>query len=70
MIPKVIYITHKNIEIIRPYSQKWIDLNPEYTIELYDNERCIEFLTREYTQQHVDIFNFIYQRIQYRNLTF
>ena len=59
MIPKVIYITHKNIEIIRPYSQKWIDLNPEYTIELYDNERCIEFLTREYTQQHVDIFNFI-----------
>jgi mannosyltransferase OCH1-like enzyme len=59
MIPKVIYITHKNIETIRPYSQKWAELNPDYTIELYDNERCIEFLTREYTQTHVDIFNFI-----------
>ena len=59
MIPKVIYITHKNIETIRPYTQKWINLNPDYTIELYDNERCIEFLLKEYSQLHVDIFNFI-----------
>ena len=59
MIPKVIYITHKNIEIIRPYSQKWIDLNPDYIIEFYDNAKCIEFLLSEYSQLHVDIFNFI-----------
>ena len=59
MIPKVIYITHKNIETIRPYSQKWVELNPDYTVELYDNERCIDFLTKEFTQLHVDIFNFI-----------
>jgi mannosyltransferase OCH1-like enzyme len=34
-------------------------LNPEYEIRLYDDESCKEFLLKEYSQLHVDIFNFI-----------
>ena len=59
MIPKIIYICHKDINIIRPYALKWIELNPDYTLELYDDERCKEFLLSEFSQEHVDVFNFI-----------
>ena len=59
MIPKIIYICHKNIEIIKPYALKWIELNPEYKLELYDDARCKEFLLNEFSQAHVDVFDFI-----------
>jgi mannosyltransferase OCH1-like enzyme len=59
MIPKTIYICHKNIDVIKPYAQKWLDLNPNYTLELYDDERCQEFLIKEYSPDHLELFNFI-----------
>ena len=59
MIPKVIYMCHKNLDEIELYSFNWKQLNPEYKIELYDDELCKKFLILEYSQLHLDIFNFI-----------
>lgn len=59
MIPKVIYICHKDISSIEPYSIKWKELNPEYELKLYDDDMCKKFLLNEYSQLHLDIFNFI-----------
>ena len=58
-IPKVIYMCHKNLDNIKKYSQNWKRLNPEYDIKLYDDELCKKFLLEEYSQLHLDIFNFI-----------
>jgi mannosyltransferase OCH1-like enzyme len=58
-IPKVIYICDKTLDYIKIYSQKWKELNPKYEIKLYDDELCKQFLLDEYSQLHLDIFNFI-----------
>jgi mannosyltransferase OCH1-like enzyme len=58
-IPKVIYMCHKKLDKIEIYSQKWKELNPEYEINLYDDNLCQEFLLKEYSQLYLDIFNFI-----------
>jgi len=59
MIPKTIYMCHKNLDNIRFYSLNWKRLNPDYDIKLYDDNLCKEFLLNEYSQEYVDIFNFI-----------
>jgi mannosyltransferase OCH1-like enzyme len=60
MIPKVIYICHKTLDdTIKLYSQRWKILNPEYEVKLYDDELCKDFLLKEYSQLHLDIFNFL-----------
>ena len=59
MIPKIIYICHKNLDKIEIYSKNWKKLNPEYEIILYDDELCKKFLLDEYSQLHLDIFNFL-----------
>ena len=59
MIPKVIYMCHKNLDKIKIYSQNWAIKNPDYDIKLYDDEMCKKFLIEEYSQLHLDIFNFI-----------
>jgi mannosyltransferase OCH1-like enzyme len=60
MIPKVIYICNKTLDDkIKLYSQRWKILNPEYEVKLYDDELCKDFLLNEYSQLHVDIFNFL-----------
>ena len=59
MIPKVIYMCHKNLDKIIIYSKNWEILNPEYEIKLYDDELCKKFLLDEYSQLHLDIFNFL-----------
>ena len=59
MIPKIIYMCHKDLEYIKIYSQNWKRLNPEWQIKLYDNELCEKFLLEEYSQLYADIFNFI-----------
>ena len=58
-IPKIIYMCHKKLDEIKIYSQKWKELNPEYEIKLYDDNLCQQFLLEEYSQLHLDIFNFI-----------
>jgi len=59
MIPKVIYMCHKSLDKIKIYSENWKKLNPEYEIKLYDDRLCREFLLKEYSQLHLDVFNFI-----------
>ena len=59
MIPKIIYMCHKNLDKIEIYSKNWKKLNPEYEIILYDDELCKKFLLDEYSQLHLDIFNFL-----------
>ena len=59
MIPKIIYMCHKNLDKIEIYSKNWKKLNPEYEIKLYDDELCKKFLLDEYSQLHLDIFNFL-----------
>jgi len=59
MIPKIIYMCHKNLDKIKIYSKNWKKLNPEYEIILYDDELCKKFLLNEYSQLHLDIFNFL-----------
>lgn len=58
-IPKVIYMCYKKLDKIKIYSKNWKKLNPEYEIKLYDDELCKEFLLNEYSQLHLDIFNFL-----------
>lgn len=59
MIPKVIYMCYKNLDKIIIYSKNWKILNPDYEIKLYDDELCKKFLLDEYSQLHLDIFNFL-----------
>ena len=59
MIPKIIYMCHKNLDKIEIYSKNWKTLNPEYEIKLYDDVLCKKFLLDEYSQLHLDIFNFL-----------
>ena len=59
MIPKVIYMCHKNLDKIKIYSQNWKKLNPNYEIKLYDDEMCKKFLLEEYSQLYLDIFNYL-----------
>jgi mannosyltransferase OCH1-like enzyme len=59
MIPKIIYMCHKNLDKIRIYSENWKKLNPDYEIKLYDDEMCKDFLLNEYSELYLDIFNFL-----------
>ena len=59
MVPKIIYMCHKNLDKIEIYAKNWKKLNPEYEIKLYDDELCKKFLLDEYSQLHLDIFNFL-----------
>ena len=59
MIPKDIYICYKNLQQLEEYSQIWKELNPEYTLHLYDDQMCIDFLEKEYSPLHAEIFKYI-----------
>jgi FkbM family methyltransferase len=57
---KVIYITNKTIdEKLKNVANQWLQLNPEYTVELYDDKRCLDFLLKYYGQKYCDIFHYI-----------
>lgn len=58
-IPKVIYMCDKNLNHIKIFSKNWTRLNPNYDIQLYDNPACEEFLLKEFSTLHKEIFNFI-----------
>lgn len=59
MNPKTIYFCHKTVEIMKNYPYTWQDLNTEYDIQLYDDNRCINFLHKEFGIKYVDIFNYM-----------
>jgi len=58
-IPKVIYMCHKELTHITRYSQNWKRLNPDYEIKLFDDKLCEDFLARNFSRLHLEIFRFI-----------
>jgi len=58
-IPKVIYLSYKTKDIPSYIIPNWKKLYPDYEIKLYDNQDCIDFLSKEYGQEFVDLFNYI-----------
>ena len=56
---KTIFICYKNLSIIEKYSLNWKRLNPDWNIELYDDNKCKEFLLINYGPLYVEIFNFL-----------
>jgi hypothetical protein len=58
-IPDVFYMCHKELKHIATYSKNWIRLNPHYTMKLYDNALCEDFLLQEFGQKHYDVFKYI-----------
>ena len=57
--PKVIYFCNKTFYRMKEHANYWKILNPDYEIQLYDNEMCEKFLLDEYGELHKDIFNFL-----------
>lgn len=54
-----LYICYKNKNIPKFIIPNLKKLNPEFNIHLYDNDDCINFLRKEYSEEHVKIFNFL-----------
>jgi len=59
VIPKVIYLCHKELNSLRKSYDHNSLMNPEYKIELYDDTRCKDFLLNEFSKLHCDIFDFL-----------
>jgi hypothetical protein len=59
IIPKEIYLCYKDLDILKKYSKKWKELNPEYNINLYDDQLCENFLLENYNEKFYDLFRFI-----------
>jgi len=58
-IPKRIFICHKNINCLSMTHNKWKTFNPNYEIFLFDDSMCEQFLLKEYSELHYNIFKFI-----------
>jgi mannosyltransferase OCH1-like enzyme len=58
-IPKKIYICHKDTTCLKMTYTMWKKMNPDYEICLFDDSMCEQFLLKEYSQLHHDIFKFI-----------
>lgn len=59
IIPKTIYLSYKTKNIPDYVLKNWKNLNPNYSIKLYDNNDCKQFLIENYSQKHVDVFDFL-----------
>jgi hypothetical protein len=58
-IPKIITMCNKTKLIPNYIIDNWQKLNPDYTIQIYDDDDCKAFLMKNFGQEYVDIFNFI-----------
>lgn len=56
MIPKQIYMTYKNSDIPPIIFERWNATNPEYNINFYTDEDCINFLEKYYSKDYADYF--------------
>jgi|LauGreSuBDMM15SN_2_FD.fasta_scaffold00230_2 hypothetical protein len=56
---KTIHISYKNLESLQEIKQQWLQLNPDYEVELYDNTRCKDFLRSHFGEKYVSIFDYI-----------
>jgi mannosyltransferase OCH1-like enzyme len=58
-IPKKIFLCYKTKNIPEEIKQRWMNLNPDYEVFVYDNNDCIDFFKKYFTKEYVDIFNFL-----------
>lgn len=58
-IPKKIYMCHRKLDKIKIHSENWKKLNPDFEIELFDDSLCRDFLKKEFSQIHLNLFDFI-----------
>jgi FkbM family methyltransferase len=56
---KIIHITYKTTEKLLEVKKQWLELNPEYTVMLYDDNNCKRVLLEYFGQLFCDIFDFI-----------
>jgi hypothetical protein len=59
MIKKRIYICDKTYDYITKSKEKWLALNPEYEVKLYDNKKCISFIGKNFSKTHMRVFEFL-----------
>lgn len=58
-IPKEIHICQKDLAQLQIHSNDWKLLNSEYNLNLHDDADCKSFLLNEFSQKHLDLFNFL-----------
>lgn len=57
---KKIYMCYKTInKAVEKKKKLWQELNPEYEIIVYDDNKCREFLKNEYSELHLYLFDFL-----------
>lgn len=56
IIPKQIFMTYKTKNIPDKVIANWKKLNPDYSVLLYDDKDCIEFLRTHFGQDYADYF--------------
>ena len=59
IIPKNIFFCYKSKKNLHYYIDNWSKLNPDYSIELFDDKECAQFLLEEYGEIHYAVFNYI-----------
>jgi len=50
-IPRVIHQTYKSAKVpeaVRPFMHSWRSANPGWAVQFYDDEACIQFVSREF----------------------
>jgi hypothetical protein len=52
----VIILTYYDKDKLNEYGKKWKSINPTYTIELYDDKDCYEYLLNKFSEYHANIF--------------
>lgn len=60
IIPKTIYMCYKTINYaVLKKKKEWQELNPEYKIIIYDDDKCRKFLKNEYSEIYLNLFDFL-----------
>lgn len=54
-----IHICFHNKDFLNKSKNLWEQLNPDYTVNIYDDNECKEFLLSNYGEKHVKIFDYI-----------
>lgn len=54
--PKVIILTYFNKDKLIEYGKKWKAVNPNYIIDLYDDDDCYNYLLNKFSEYHANVF--------------
>jgi hypothetical protein len=58
-IPRFLFICDKTLEHLERVGASWKELNPEYHVEVFDDDRCRFFLNEKFSELHAQIFDWI-----------